>query len=1175
MLAPHLLAPTTPAIKRRPLPTGWISACVVLLALFAWAARPALATNGTWIDATSGGLWSGPGHWSGGTIADGQDAIADFSTLDITTDNTVHLNSARTIGQLLFGDTNPTNNWILDDNGNASNTLTFSVSSGNPQIVVNNQTATLNLGIIGTNVVTSGAGTLVISGATDNTGLGLTVTAGTTVLGKTSSSGVHAIGGGGLTVNGGIAQLGGSGGDQIYDSANVTVNSGAFDTNGLTEQFNSLSLEGTGIAGAGALVNSAPGGSIIFLFGTTTLTGDATIGVTQSSGSLTLATSSISGGFGITKVGSGTLNLINNFASTFTGATNVNDGTLLLNGGIVAISDTLNIGDGIGAPGSAAVVATSATRQFPLDLNVTIRSDGVLNDQDSNEEVNALTMTGGSVIGTGVLVFGGPSLTTQSSPMTAAISVTTVYLNGPNQRFTVAQGTTASGIDLDVSSQLFDTMGGSSTVIKAGAGTMRLTGNNMFTGGVTLNAGTLIIGNNNALGTGTLTAGGGALAADTNGPYIVTNAVNLSNTLTVSGVGNLTLAGPISGSGGLTKTGFGTLTLSGVESFTGPININGGTLAMNTSLASNVTNSATFVYNSGTFGGQLANLGTATFNADFTAGNGMENDGNTSIATGVNMTLNGAGLNNQGSMSMTGGTLTLSVSGTNVNGGSLSLASPARLNLTGATLTNSGMLSLNGGLVNGAGGTLVNAVGGSVSGTGTINCTFNNSGGLVEVGSGAMNVTQGFNNNGVIQLTAFNSALTGGAITSSGTINGFGSLSNSVVNAANGTVEAIGGILNLNGAVQNQAGALLTATSGNKLLITQGLGTTADIINLAGGTFDNNGFALNNTGQISGWGVFRTGSTGLDNHGSITFSGGTTTVNGPVTNENGKSIVVAYNPAIFTGLVTNNGGGTFNIVSTTAVFAGGSSGSFSGTFTNNASSAFAVGGSGVLEVDGAPTLGAASSMAVGGTSTLRFKPTTGAAAVGVGVTATVASGATLELAGSVSSLSSGANRVNITNNSSSPGILVSGTNQQVGNIDGAGTTQVNAGSDLTANHIVQSALVIGGTAGSPATVTIAASDASGNPLDAARGGPRGQSSDFALADSMTASGPLGASATSTANLSSGDSTDLAALSPDNSAAGSDLPPVPEPSTLLLVLLAVFAATSRRIALRWRDWRNEF
>ena len=203
-----------------------IAAQFVLIAMTGTAVA---GTNGTWIDATSGGLWSGPGHWSGGTIADGADGIADFSTLDITTDNTVHLDTPERLATLLFGDTMPSNNWILDNNGNASNTLTFSVSSGNPQIVVNNQTATLNLGILGTNVVTSGAGTLVISGTTDNTGLGLTVTAGTTCTGQDQQHGrPYAIGGGGLTVNGGIAQLGGSGGGtKSDDSANVTVNSGA------------------------------------------------------------------------------------------------------------------------------------------------------------------------------------------------------------------------------------------------------------------------------------------------------------------------------------------------------------------------------------------------------------------------------------------------------------------------------------------------------------------------------------------------------------------------------------------------------------------------------------------------------------------------------------------------------------------------------------------------------------------------------------------------------------------------------------------------------------------------------------------------------------------------------------------------------------------------------------
>ena len=61
---------------------------------------------------------------------------------------------------------------------------------------------------------------------------------------------------------------------------------------------------------------------------------------------------------------------------------------------------------------------------------------------------------------------------------------------------------------------------------------------------------------------------------------------------------------------------------------------------------------------------------------------------------------------------------------------------------------------------------------------------------------------------------------------------------------------------------------------------------------------------------------------------------------------------------------------------------------------------------------------------------------------------TVDSGATLELAGSVSALATSPNRVNVTNNSQQASggmLLVSGTHQQVGAIDGTGDTVVNAG----------------------------------------------------------------------------------------------------------------------------------
>ncbi len=67
-------------------------------------------------------------------------------------------------------------------------------------------------------------------------------------------------------------------------------------------------------------------------------------------------------------------------------------------------------------------------------------------------------------------------------------------------------------------------------------------------------------------------------------------------------------------------------------------------------------------------------------------------------------------------------------------------------------------------------------------------------------------------------------------------------------------------------------------------------------------------------------------------------------------------------------------------------------------------------------------------------------------------------------------------------NSSSVTQTGPGTLTLMAGIEGPGTLTVGAGSRLTTGHVVQAALVIGGTAGAPAVVTIAASDASGNPM---------------------------------------------------------------------------------------------
>jgi hypothetical protein len=101
--------------------------------------------------------------------------------------------------------------------------------------------------------------------------------------------------------------------------------------------------------------------------------------------------------------------------------------------------------------------------------------------------------------------------------------------------------------------------------------------------------------------------------------------------------------------------------------------------------------------------------------------------------------------------------------------------------------------------------------------------------------------------------------------------------------------------------------------------------------------------------------------------------------------------------------------------------------------------------------------------------------------------------------------------------------------------------------------------VIGDTPWPPALVTIDASDASANPLR--------QLSGLALADWLTSNGPFEAADMSFATLSTAltDNTDLAAPSLSNSISGSNQSPVPEPSTLLLALLAVLVVISTQFA----------
>jgi autotransporter-associated beta strand protein len=225
-----------------------------------------------------------------------------------------------------------------------------------------------------------------------------------------------------------------------------------------------------------------------------------------------------------------------------------------------------------------------------------------------------------------------------------------------------------------------------------------------------------------------------------------------------------------------------------------------------------------------------------------------------------------------------------------------------------------------------------------------------------------------------------------------------------------------------------------------------------------------------------------------------------------------------------------------------------------GPLNDSAARSITKSGSGAVEIAGAPTFGAGTTVSASA-GTLRIALTSGSPTIGAGVQVNLTGTATLELAGTVSALSSGPNRANILNNSTaSAGVLVSGTNQHVGTIDGNGNMQVAAGRSLTANHIVECSLIIGGTADSPALVTVAALDSMGNSLATA--------SDvrFAAIGEANASSSVVEFKESAGFHSEDAPADGAVASVPAGANSAPETAVPEPSAILMALVALVVSS---------------
>ncbi len=374
-----------------------------------------------------------------------------------------------------------------------------------------------------------------------------------------------------------------SGAGQLADVTDVSVSSGAtFDLTNISDAIDSLTGEGNVFLGTGTL----------------------TIGANNGGGEFSGAISGTGLAGTIVKEGTGT--------AIFSGA-NAYAGGTSINGGVLQIGLDVNLG----APGGQ-VSFNTGTLSTTGDIT-TIREMSLATGGGTIDVLASTTLdAGGNIsgagaltkIGDGTLELGGISSYASTNILGGVLSASfnnnlgtalgPLNIDGGTLRttnvFNTSRLTTIGpgGATFDVESVTLTHNGiiqgnsGANALTKIGAGTMQLTGVNTFIAPIQLNAGTLQVNLSNQLGNAAniISFGGGTLA--TTGTFANPRPMQLNpgggtinvltgTTLTQSGVigdGTLGLPGP------LAKTGSGTLLLTAANTFSSPVNIQGGILRL-------------------------------------------------------------------------------------------------------------------------------------------------------------------------------------------------------------------------------------------------------------------------------------------------------------------------------------------------------------------------------------------------------------------------------------------------------------------------------------------------------------------------------------------------------------------------------------------------------------------
>src|SRR5271165_3994577 len=575
------LAQASPSYILRMLRNG----VFVLLAHLCLGIVAARAQNASWLFSPGSRDWNAAANWAPATVPTG---TATFGASNTTTITFSGLHTS--VGTLQFNAGAPAYSFNLSGFAltitgtgivnNSSNRPTFTNANGGGTEFVNTSTA-------GTATITNNIGSLTFFYDSSTAGTA-TITSNfdaATVFVNTSTAGAATI----TTNNGGATFFNDSstGGQARF----ITNAAGILDISSLS----SGGMTAGSIEGAGT-----------YRLGSKALTVGLNNLSTEVSGSV------VGMGGALIKVGTGTLTLTG--TNTYSGGTDINGGILAVNSDANLGSAPLSLGTGplsfnggtleaLGAGGgitsSKALTLNAGGGTFLADAGTTSTLNGAISGMGAFTKNGAgtLTLTGDNTYSGGTTISAGTlqaSSTTAFSPNSAFTVNSVLDLNGnsntvgslagnvtvTNNGGTPATFTAGINNSSTVFSGTLSDGSGSLGFTKTGAGTMILTGGNTYTGGTTINAGVLQIGNRGLTGS-------------------IASNVTDNGSLIFNRSDNITFNPIISGSGKLAQNGSGTIILGGTNTYSGGTIINDGTLLVNNSGALGLGN---VVVNGGVLG---------------------------------------------------------------------------------------------------------------------------------------------------------------------------------------------------------------------------------------------------------------------------------------------------------------------------------------------------------------------------------------------------------------------------------------------------------------------------------------------------------------------------------------------------------------------------------------------